>query len=77
MLYEVITEKIEWVIFDRIENNPSMETVEEAGEIAKAEGVDFVIGIGGGSPIDAAKAIAVITSYSIHYTKLYEVRAGT
>lgn len=51
-----------YVIFDRIEENPSVETVMEARQIAIVEGVDFFIGIGGGSPMDAAKAISLITA---------------
>lgn len=52
----------EWVLFDEIEENPSVETVVRAAEIGKAENVDFVIGIGGGSPMDAAKAIACLVA---------------
>lgn len=55
-------EKKEYVIFDEIENNPSVETVAKAADIARAEKIDFVIGIGGGSPIDASKAIAVLAA---------------
>ena len=51
---------IPYVIFDRIEENPSIETVMEARQIATAEQVDFFIGIGGGSPMDASKAIALM-----------------
>lgn len=48
------------VLFDEVEENPSIETVMKAREIGLAEGVDFVIGIGGGSPMDASKAIAMM-----------------
>ena len=51
---------IEYVIFHEVEENPSLETIERAAEIGKVAKVDFIIGIGGGSPIDAAKAIAVM-----------------
>lgn len=50
---------IEWVLFDRVEENPSLETIEMAAQIGKTEQVDFIIGIGGGSPLDAAKAIGI------------------
>ena len=50
------------IIFDRIEENPSVETVMEARKIAVDEGVDFFIGIGGGSPMDASKAIALMAA---------------
>ncbi len=45
-------------IFDQITANPLLETCYEGGRTAARCGADFVIGIGGGSPIDAAKAIA-------------------
>lgn len=51
---------VSYVVFDEIEENPSVETVVKASEIGKREEVDFIIGLGGGSPIDASKAIAVM-----------------
>ncbi|NLU52706.1 MAG: iron-containing alcohol dehydrogenase [Clostridiaceae bacterium] len=50
---------VDYVLFDEVEENPSLETVEKGSHIGKVNNVDFVIGIGGGSPMDAAKAIAV------------------
>ncbi len=50
---------VSYVVFDEIENNPTIETCVRGGEKAHAFGADFIIGIGGGSPLDAAKAIAV------------------
>jgi len=52
----------EYVLFDRVEENPSIETVMAARAIAVQNGVDFFIGIGGGSPMDAAKAISVMAA---------------
>ena len=49
-----------WVIFDEIEENPSTETVMKAAAAGLKEKNDFVIGIGGGSPMDASKAIAMM-----------------
>lgn len=49
-------------VFDRVEENPSIETVMAARELAVSEKVDFFIGIGGGSPMDAAKAIALMSA---------------
>lgn len=51
-------EGIEYTIFDKIEENPSVETVLSAAARGLDAGCDFVIGIGGGSPCDGAKAIA-------------------
>lgn len=50
----------EYIIFDNIMENPTIDIVMKAAEIGRAQGVDFVIGIGGGSPMDAAKAIALM-----------------
>jgi len=55
-------ENIPYIIFDDIEENPSVETVMKARELAVSENVDFIIGIGGGSPLDAAKAIALMAA---------------
>lgn len=52
--------KIEYYIFDRIEENPSLESIEEARIFGIEKGIDFIIGIGGGSPIDASKAIGIL-----------------
>lgn len=45
-------------IFPEVEENPSLETINKA--ISDVSDIDFVIGIGGGSPIDAAKAISIL-----------------
>lgn len=52
--------EIKYEIFDKIEENPSLETIECGAALGKESNVDFVIGIGGGSPLDASKAIAVM-----------------
>lgn len=51
---------IEVVLFDRVEPNPRATTIDEAGALAKAEQCELIIGLGGGSAMDAAKAIATI-----------------
>lgn len=51
--------RVEHVLFDEVEENPSLETIEKGSNIGREHSVDFVIGIGGGSPMDAAKAIAI------------------
>ncbi len=49
-----------YAIFDRVEENPTVACVMEATLQGRKEGVDFVVGVGGGSPMDAAKAIALM-----------------
>ena len=53
---------ISYTVFDRITENPLLTTCFEGGREARAAGADFVIGIGGGSPIDAAKVIAAFAT---------------
>lgn len=52
----------EYVIYDKIQPNPTKPSVMEGAAVAKANGCDFVIGLGGGSSIDAAKSIAVMAT---------------
>jgi alcohol dehydrogenase len=48
------------VVYDKIQPNPVSEHVEEGAEVAKSNGCDVVVGLGGGSTIDSAKSIAVM-----------------
>ena len=50
---------ISYCIYDSVKPNPGINSVLEGGKLAAEKGCDFVIGIGGGSPLDAAKVIAV------------------
>ena len=47
------------VIFDKVMPNPIKQHVMEGSELCLEEQCDFVIGLGGGSSIDTAKAIAI------------------
>lgn len=50
---------IDYRIFDKITENPLTVDCYEGGKIAREFCADFVVGIGGGSPLDASKAICV------------------
>ncbi len=49
---------LEPVVFEKVDPNPRRETLDEAVKLGIQEGCDFVIGLGGGSPMDSAKAVA-------------------
>lgn len=51
-------QRIEYFMFNRVDNNPSDLNVEEGVSEYKANECDAIIAIGGGSPLDCAKAIA-------------------
>ncbi len=46
-------------VYDGITPNPTAAEIDEAAKIAKQKKVGLIIGLGGGSPLDSAKAIAV------------------
>ncbi len=49
--------------FTETEGNPSTETVAKAAEMYKSCGADFLVAFGGGSPMDVAKAVAVVAKF--------------
>ena len=50
-------------IFTDVEANPSVTTVEKATEAFKETGADFIVALGGGSPMDVAKAVGVTAKF--------------
>lgn len=50
-------------VFTDVEANPSVETVNRAAESFKKSGAEFLIALGGGSPMDVAKAVGVVAKY--------------
>lgn len=53
---------VETVLFDQIEPNPTKTTVMMGAAVARQEKCDFLVALGGGSCIDASKAIAVMAT---------------
>ncbi len=53
---------LEYEIFNDVESNPSVKTVKVGLEVFKKSGADYIIAIGGGSPIDTAKGIGMIAN---------------
>ena len=49
---------IKVTIFEGIEHDPDLESIDKGTQLALQNKVDFIIGLGGGSVIDASKAIA-------------------
>ena len=50
----------EIIIFDEVEANPKDYNVQNGSELAIKENIDTLVALGGGSPIDSAKGIAVL-----------------
>jgi len=62
---------IDYALFDEVNSNPDIPTVYKGAEFAKKEQADFIIAIGGGSPMDAAKAIALLACQDIKEENLF------
>ena len=58
---------VDSVLFDKVLPNPTLAHVSEAAELARLENCDMVVGLGGGSAIDSAKAIALAATNPGNY----------
>ncbi len=63
---------IDWTVFDEVEQNPRLSTCKRAGQKGMEFDADFVVGIGGGSPLDAAKVAAIFAVNDIPDEEVYE-----
>jgi alcohol dehydrogenase class IV len=51
---------IDYVLYDKVTPNPTVDSVDEAVGIASGFGAQAVVAIGGGSPIDTGKSVAIL-----------------
>ncbi|MEH6530805.1 MAG: L-threonine dehydrogenase [Photobacterium frigidiphilum] len=58
----LVERNVEAVVFDGTQPNPTMGNVEAGLALLKANDCDFVISLGGGSPHDCAKGVALVAS---------------
>ena len=54
--------KLKVLVFEKVQPNPRSSTVDEGASLVRKEKVDLLIGLGGGSAMDSAKAIAVAST---------------
>ncbi len=64
---------VETVLFDKVGANPLKSVVEEGAAFARTNGCDFVVALGGGSVMDAAKIMAM---YAPQPGELWDYVAG-
>ncbi|QGY38638.1 iron-containing alcohol dehydrogenase [Pseudodesulfovibrio cashew] len=48
------------VLFNQVPSDPDVPTVENGAAMARTEGCDVIVALGGGSPLDAAKGISLL-----------------
>ncbi len=53
---------VKWTLFGDVEPNPSVETVHKGLALYAKQGCDGLIAVGGGSPMDAAKAVGLLVT---------------
>jgi alcohol dehydrogenase class IV len=62
VLNQLKNSAISWTVFDQVEVNPTVNTVDKAAAAYKDEACQGVIALGGGSPLDAGKAVGVLAT---------------
>ncbi|PKN76315.1 MAG: alcohol dehydrogenase, partial [Deltaproteobacteria bacterium HGW-Deltaproteobacteria-10] len=58
----LIPEGMKYTVYDKVEPEPRIELADEGAALARKNKCDIVIGIGGGSAMDVAKAVAVLAT---------------
>lgn len=67
---------VQTIVYDKIRPNPESDYIDKAAAICRDNDVDFVIGLGGGSTIDSAKAIAVLATNTGKYWDYMQSGSG-
>ncbi|HSA24071.1 MAG TPA: iron-containing alcohol dehydrogenase, partial [Myxococcota bacterium] len=62
--------RIESVLFDQVEPNPTVATVEEGARFAREKSAAWILAVGGGSALDAAKAISLAATNQVKFEDL-------
>lgn len=52
----------ETIVYNKVQPNPTIESVRECAALCRSEGCSFVVGLGGGSSIDTAKAVSIMAT---------------
>ncbi len=67
---------IEIEVFSDVKSNPTDENVYKGAEVYKSCGAEFIVGLGGGSPIDAAKTIKCMATHDGPLEKYDDMKGG-
>lgn len=64
---------VDSIVFNRVEPNPRAETVDEGGHIARENHCEVIVGLGGGSAMDAAKQLRRLQFQACQFMNTSEV----
>ncbi|MGH9452894.1 MAG: iron-containing alcohol dehydrogenase [Terriglobia bacterium] len=67
---------LESVVFDQVEPNPTENSVHPGVEVYHRASCDCIVAVGGGSPLDAAKAIRLKTTHALPLEQYDDLRDG-
>ncbi len=67
---------IESIIFSNVKSNPTEQNVLEGTEIFKTTNCDFIVALGGGSPIDVGKTMKVMVTHDGPMDKYDDMKGG-
>ena len=73
---QLAKQDVQSIVFDKVMPNPESAQVDEAAAICREKGVEFIVGLGGGSTIDSAKAIALMATNSGNYWDYMQSGSG-
>lgn len=62
VLRHIDQDKFTLTVFSEVKPDPSVKVVDQGAAVAQESACDLIIAVGGGSPIDAAKAMAVVAT---------------
>jgi alcohol dehydrogenase class IV len=60
---DISAEGLDVFVYDKVMENPTEDNVNEGRDLIQREGLDIVVALGGGSPMDAAKAMAILSAH--------------
>jgi len=66
--------KMEVTLFDEVEHDPSLGTVDKGIKLAREKECEIVVGLGGGSALDVAKAVACLSKLKGHPREYHQGR---
>nr|WP_287410356.1 iron-containing alcohol dehydrogenase [Pseudodesulfovibrio sp.] len=73
---QLAKQDVQTIVFDKIRPNPESDIVDEAAAICRENGVNFIVGLGGGSTIDSAKSIALMATNDGKYWDYMQSGSG-
>jgi len=71
LIAKLTNDNVEWIEYWGVEEDPSWSTVESIAAKIREFGAEFVVAVGGGSPIDAAKAACVVAKTGASWDELF------